>query len=199
MLDRVIAGNRHLELAYDRFADLVIARAQQTPYSDLPNYQNRWWLIPPTDAFGFHFSARVHEILRSDLERDMHDHPCASISVILKVGYLENMPLRQSQASCFDTQGLTRSRVRRPGAIVIRRATDRHRLTLNDDQPCWSIFAFISRNKMPWGFYTKHGWVWWRIYLDDWAGLEPEEISRAAIRDPLVTYRIPAHILESIA
>jgi len=193
MLDRLIGSNRSLALAYDGLADRVIAKAQQTPYSNLPGYQNRWWLVPPTTVAGLHFSARVHQILRSDLERDMHDHPCASISVILKVGYLEHTPWRQSQPPCFDNQGLTRTRSRRPGAIIFRRATDRHRLTLHGDETCWSIFIFVSRTKLPWGFHTKNGWVWWRTYLDDWLGLESEEVARAITRDPLVIHQIPVH------
>lgn len=72
---------------------------------------------------------RIHSIERSDADRHFHDHPCASISVILWGGYWEVMPERRNQPYAADVSRYVR-KWRGPGAIVFRRARSRHRLEL---------------------------------------------------------------------
>ena len=67
-------------------ADRLIARAMRTPYIHLEGYMNRWWLIP-YNRFGI--AVRIHEILRSDADRDLHDHPWWYVTIILRGGYWE--------------------------------------------------------------------------------------------------------------
>ena len=116
------------------------------------------------------------------------------MSLILKSSYLEKMPRRQHQPPFLDNQGHTSSKLRRPGDIVFRSATNRHSLEMVDGH-CWTLFIFFGRKNKPWGFHTHSGWVWWRIYLKDWDGITHEEITRAESRDPLVRFSIPAQVL----
>lgn len=106
---------------------------------------------------------RLHQILRSDNDRHLHDHPFASISIVLRGGYWETMPLmsaRQVAKLPTGTQEPTREVWRGPGAIVLRRASSRHRLRLPDGRDCWSIFIMSGRKHRPdgkpegWGFYV---------------------------------------------
>lgn len=70
--------------------DLIIRRAMRTPYSHLTGYMNRYWLRPP--APGRRWPIRIHQTLRSDHERALHDHPWNNISIVLRGGYWEVTP-----------------------------------------------------------------------------------------------------------
>ena len=65
-------------------ARAIIAYALRTPYFDLRGYMRRWWVKKPRrhDASAAEegrrdtsWGARVHNPLRSDAGRDLHDHP----------------------------------------------------------------------------------------------------------------------------
>lgn len=88
----------------------------------------------------------MHNTLRSDAGRDLHDHPWWSISIVLLGGYWEIMPTEQEQPAKWDARPETtllrgyRRAWRRPGSIVFRRATDRHRLEIPEGGEAWSLF-----------------------------------------------------------
>lgn len=156
--------------------DRIIRRAERTPYFHLDGYMRRFWLVPkatPGDVgcgpvlarrrpFSWLLqllgvSIRVHQILRSDNERHLHDHPQHCMSIVLRGGYEEVVPLLPDQHPNHD-----RSRLRRiwrgPGAVVFRHATNRHRLVIPPGQSSWSIFVMFGL-KRDWGFHTEQGWV----------------------------------------
>ncbi|MDM8356643.1 hypothetical protein [Pandoraea communis] len=160
-------------------ARAIIAYAQRTPYFDLRDYMRRWWVKKPrghdasADEDGRRetsWGARVHNTLRSDAGRDLHDHPWWSISIVLLGGYWEIMPTEQEQPAKWDSRPETmllrgyRRVWRGPGSIVFRRATDRHRLEIPAGGEAWSLFIMgpWQRN---WGFHTPRGWVPWREYV----------------------------------
>ena len=101
-------------------------------------YMQRW-------RFGFRwsFGFRLHHILRSDLDREFHDHPFTFVSFIIAGGYTEFRP-----GGVAKTYG--------PGSVVFRRATDLHRLELT--KPAWT-FVLRGPIKRMWGFQTDHGWM----------------------------------------
>lgn len=139
-----------------RLVRWLINYAKKTPYTHLEGYQERYWVIRP--RWWFPFRIRVHKILRSDLERDMHDHPAANFSLVLKGQYLEVFPRKQSQDYWQDKFRPSQSRViRRAGDVVFRWGHTRHRLVLNNGE-CWSLFVMLPRYR-EWGFYTDDGWV----------------------------------------
>lgn len=154
--------------------DRIIARAKKTPYFHLAGYMERYWLLKPNNiriAEGLaprwllgDWGIRVHRILRSDADDCFHDHPWASISVVLRGGYLEWMPFRPDQDCAKD--GFWRvAKWRKPGAVVIRKAKSRHKLELMPDQEdCWSLFIMRGRVQS-WGFYPYSGYVPYKQYL----------------------------------
>lgn len=170
--------------------DALIEHAQHDPYFDLyqrnePDkpYMRRWWLTRPTKHGGTsERSARIHQILRSDADRHLHDHPADSTSIILRGCYWEEMPEDQAQPCALDATRYTRE-CRGAGTVVHRRAEDRHRLIVPDGGECWSLFLFGPRRR-EWGFHVPEapgGWVQWEEYEREWAVKDYEETSEGLI------------------
>jgi hypothetical protein len=51
-------------------------------------YLRRWWLIPRNRWFNLY----LHNILRDDDDRALHDHPWANLSILLRGAYREVTP-----------------------------------------------------------------------------------------------------------
>lgn len=112
-------------------------------------YILRWWIIPRNRWFNIY----LHQILRSDDDRALHDHPWWNMSIILKGGYEEVTP-----------RG---THYRGPGSVVLRKATARHRLVLpvrGGYSYCWSLFITGPRIRN-WGFHCPQGWVPWERFV----------------------------------
>lgn len=197
------ALGRHLERKARR-GDLPI-------YFHLPGYMLRWWLfgdrskcrnterkrgatpsrLPGYEWLSTYVCARLHNILTSDRDRAKHDHPCPSVSVILRSGYWEVMtppPMPNefelarynslldilSQTRPTDTQQWIMAHYnvfwRAPGQVVFRSATTAHRIVLPDGTDSLSIFVQFKKSNS-WGFYPNidRGDVHktpWREYLN---------------------------------
>jgi hypothetical protein len=132
------------------FADRLIARVTRRGPdfviggAERP-YLRRWWLIPRNPLFNVY----LHEFLRSDDDRALHDHPWANVSVLLRGCYREHTA---------DAQHL-----RVAGDVVVR-ASGRHahRIELVAGA-CWTLFMTGPRYRQ-WGFLCPRGWVHWRIF-----------------------------------
>jgi hypothetical protein len=83
----------------------------------------------------------LHEILRSDEDKCLHDHPWPFITIILRSGYREQLP-----SGTF---------WRRPGTLLLRPARSAHRIEV--DKPAWSL-VIVGRKWRAWGFFTRDGW-----------------------------------------
>ena len=100
---------------------------------------------------------RLHKIMLSDNDC-LHDHPWDFISIILKGGYYEIKERPHPVPGCLWIDKTFLS----PGAIVRRRAEDKHRVALKWDvkkcryTPSWSL-VFMFRRRREWGFWTKAG------------------------------------------
>lgn len=88
-------------------------------------------------------AVRVHEILRSDIGRDPHDHPFNFVTIILKGGYYEHL---------YNDEGfLVSTTWHGPGSILYRPASTWHKLTLPKGETATTLF--ISGQKQGrWGF-----------------------------------------------
>jgi hypothetical protein len=147
-----------------RLAERLIGRALRTPYFHLYHadgslYMERYWLR--SYSAGGRWAARVHHIATPDLDRHMHDHPWDFVSIVLRGGYKELRPLSIDPAFDGDEE---RSYLvdRRPGSIVLRLSTDRHRVV--DVLPdTWTLFITGPKRQW-WGFHTETGKVHWRDY-----------------------------------
>lgn len=149
--------------------DWLIARAERTPYYHLEGYMERFWLFrvgPRHESTRYRqsstgwFSARIHKILRSDKDRDLHDHPQDYCSIILRGGYYEVTP---GPVIDGDEQLWTQRRWYGPGSVLFRRAESPHRLILPGDRHTVSLFITGPRRR-EWGFHTPEGWVPWKEY-----------------------------------
>jgi hypothetical protein len=131
--------------AWRTLVDGIVRRAERTPYLHLDGYMERFWLLRTRWV-----SARVHRILRSDHDRDLHDHPWHYATVILRGGYWEVTDAGERWYG--------------PGSVLVRRATHLHRLVLPAGQSTTTLFLH-TRKRRAWGFRTERGWVDWRTYV----------------------------------
>lgn len=105
----------------------------------------RRWRVGPQGGIGI----RLHHIVRSDIDRELHDHPFTFVSIILAGGYTEHR-----------VDGSTTHYP--PGSVLFRRAETLHRLTL--DRPAWTLVIRGPLRRV-WGFATDHGWVPWTEFV----------------------------------
>lgn len=110
-----------------------------------PVYLNRWWIIPRNEMQNVY----LHQGLRDDDDRALHDHPWPNQSLLLIGRYREITP-----HGAF---------IREAGSLVTRKATDAHRLELVDGEPWVSLF-FTGAKVREWGFHCPNGWVHWRDF-----------------------------------
>lgn len=112
--------------------------------SDNP-YMNRWYLLPRNDQF----NVCLHQFLRSDDDRALHDHPWASFSLVLAGIGIEHVP------GGFWRFG--------PGAVIERMAEYSHRIEVIEG-PIWTLFVTGPKVR-EWGFHCPNGWVHWQKFV----------------------------------
>lgn len=128
----------------------------------------RRWFLYKTTHFG---RVYLHQLMRSDDDRALHDHKMSNISWILDGSYREWMEwerdkIDEKNARLETIEGTTRIYVRHTriaGDVIARGAGTPHRLEL--DTPVISLF-FGGPIVRDWGFHTASGWVRWRDFLD---------------------------------
>lgn len=125
-------------------------------------YMRRWWLIPRNRWFNVY----LHQILRDDDDRALHDHPWWNLSIVLRGSYVEVMPdFRGAPTPHARIADLpVRRKWRGSGSVVLRRPTAAHRLEVYG-RPCWTLFITGPRIR-EWGFHCAQGWVPWRDFVD---------------------------------
>lgn len=119
------------------------------------------------------FSIKLHKIIQSD-EICSHDHPWPFITIILKGGYYEWSPSSQHDSGEYIDERISPDgeievcRWHRPGSILYRPANWRHQLELKPNFmgeliPATTL-VFTGKVTRTWGFFTKTGWIYWKIY-----------------------------------
>lgn len=128
--------------------------------TDLGPLLERWILIRHPKLFGIF----LHKLCRSDHDRALHDHPWTFWSLVLKNGYQEEYWTHDE-----DGHPKTQYRWNRPGTLLYRPATWRHRVIISDKtKPAWTL-VFLAPRSRRWGFWVPQysGWVkwcWWAKY-----------------------------------
>lgn len=135
-----------LRLAYERKPDFLIG-------GDVNPYMYRWWVIPRNKIFNIY----LHEMLRDD-DDVLHDHPWASMSIILAAPML------------FEKFKNGEYIARRPistGQVIFRRASFAHQMIV--PRPAWTLFITgpVVRS---WGFHCPKGWRLWNDYVEKTEG-----------------------------
>jgi hypothetical protein len=131
-------------------------------------YLLRWWLTPWSGCYRDVEQPNLwqqivrrlpaiylHNFLRSDDDRALHDHPWANVSILLRGAYTEHT---------IAAGGVHRREVLSAGALRVR-WTGRiaHRVELHDG-PSWSLFITGPRYRS-WGFHCpEQGWIDWKRF-----------------------------------
>lgn len=115
-------------------------------------------------------SVYLHEFLRSDADRCLHDHPWPFMTIILRGGYWEELPAAihrdpktgEARPLVFYGPLMTRE-WRRPGYIGRYPAEHAHRIELDPARPKpWSL-VIVGRKRRAWGFWNLAGkWRPWK-------------------------------------
>ena len=124
------------------------------------DYMHRYYIFLK-DRKWFPFNVTLHKIVKSD-DPIFHDHPWGYMTIILRGGYYEHVPVFDSRGQKFAEY----SRWRGPGSIIIRKANEYHWLELDEEKPTVSLF-FMGRQQRDWGFLKDNKWIQHEEYLGD--------------------------------
>jgi hypothetical protein len=165
--------NAILRWARNRKPDFIIG-GQDNPYL------RRHWLLPRNRFFNVY----VHEFLRSDDDRALHDHPWLfNASWLIDGSYTEWMPADDEhlQPDITERCAYPESRVLRRGDWKFRWGGAPHRIELFDEvvpdadspetlwlslqpMPVWTVF-FTGPVVRMWGFHCPgRGWIDWKRF-----------------------------------
>ena len=125
---------------------IVLDRESNEPYLE------RYYLFLK-DRKHFPFNVFLHKFIKSDPD-DVHDHPWPYATLILKGGYYEWLPQ-------FNNKGNKIAEVvvwRAPGHFRMCSANSYHRIELDPDVECWTLFI-PGPQKREWGFLVKNKWI----------------------------------------
>jgi hypothetical protein len=125
---------------------IIYDRANKEPYLE------RYYIFLK-DRKLFPFNIFLHKFLKSDPD-DVHDHPWAYATLILKGGYYEWIPE-------FDNNGKMIGEIkhwRSPGHFRTCRANSYHRIELDPNVECWTMFM-PGPQKREWGFLVDNKWI----------------------------------------
>jgi len=117
-------------------------------------YCRRWWVIPRNRWFNIY----LHNFMRSDEDRALHDHPWLNFSYILEGSYFE----------WTIKAGGVRKRVEyKKGDWQFRSARLAHRLEIVPGETSWSLFI-TGPVMRTWGFHCENsvGWRPWKEFVD---------------------------------
>jgi len=130
------------------------------------DYMHRYYLLCKNRSW-FPFNVTLHKIVRSD-DPIFHDHPWPYITVILKGGYYEHLPLYDEEGKMCGEYACWRG----PGSIIKRSAKEMHWLELDAGKPATTLFL-MGKQQREWGFLVtknvrKPKWINYKIYLENW-------------------------------
>lgn len=134
-------GEWLIQRALKRSPDFIVGGAD-TPY------MKRWWIIPRNRFFNIY----LHQFLRDDDDRALHDHPWWSLSYMVRGALMELTDIWRPIYA---------------GEWRLRSAKLAHRLALveNYRADTWTVFITgpIIRE---WGFHCPKGWIVWTKFVD---------------------------------
>lgn len=123
-------------------------------------YLRRWYLIPRNPICCIY----LHQFLRDDDDRALHDHPWPWLSFLLHGSYIEHT---------IAAGGVHRRQTRTQGSLKLAGPGRAHRIELpkvatfaGEARPVWCWTLFITGPRMRnWGFHCpERGWVPWQRF-----------------------------------
>ena len=103
----------------------------------------------------------LHRYHRGDAD-EPHDHPWGNASLVVRGYYRE---------AVFTNGRLVGHFTRKPGDVVLRRATSVHAI-IDTSPDCLSLFATLPKER-DWGFHTADGFVPWHDFGKSNKGRRP--------------------------
>jgi hypothetical protein len=150
----------------------VVERLPTRPYSHIDGYLERDFIVRPS-KWTLGIGVRIHRFVSSDTDRALHDHPWWWITLVLRGGYMEEVP-KHGQWGAMSPQWdrvtrreLVREILRPPGCVMFRPRWHRHRIQLLDEQLGATTLFITGPKRYRWGFLTMGGWVDHVNYGDD--------------------------------
>jgi len=131
---------------------IVMDRQSNEPYLE------RYYVFL-RDRKWFPFNVFIHRFLKSDPD-DVHDHPWPYATLILKGGYYEWVPVFNSNNEKIAEMVHWRG----PGHFRTCSATSYHRIELDPDVECWTLFM-PGPQRREWGFLVNNKWIHNDTYL----------------------------------
>lgn len=149
-------------------------------------YLRRWYLLPRNPVFNVY----LHNFLRSDDDRALHDHPWHWASLLLRGQYIEHT---------IAAGGIHHRQLRQPGSIKLCAPWRAHRVELvsagselapaserirylaglqaaDAPLPCWTLFITGPRVR-EWGFHcAQQGFIPWPRFTRAATDGKPGEI-----------------------
>jgi hypothetical protein len=139
--------------------------------------QERWaifsWRKPTPDLRRLRviktpwFGIYIHEILGPDCDRDLHDHPWNFTSFVLRGAYTEEYQ-EDPQHMLEPDSTLTVIQQWKRGTRHHMPTTAAHRII--KVEPGTVTLVLVGPKTRDWGFWTKHGFVRWWVYRQQWGG-----------------------------
>lgn len=116
---------------------------------DASPYMERWILLPKNRFLNIY----IHNFLRSDDDRALHDHPWPSLSFLLLGSYREHSIV---------AGGCHHQVEYHEGEMRYRPARFAHRMAIIDDKSCCYTLFIIGPHIREWGFHCpSRGWLHW--------------------------------------
>lgn len=131
---------------------IIMDRVNNQPYLE------RYYIFLK-DRKWFPFNIFVHKFLKSDPD-DVHDHPWPYATLILKGGYYEWIPQFNEDGKKVGEIAKWRS----PGHFRICKAESYHRIELDPNVECWTLFM-PGPQRRDWGFLVNNKWIHNETYL----------------------------------
>ena len=145
---------------------IVMDRVNNEPYLE------RYYVFLK-DRKNFPFNIFLHKFLKSDPD-DVHDHPWGYATLILKGGYYEWTPQ-------FNSKGQKIGEIARwcgPGSFRTASADSYHRIELDPDVECWTLFM-PGPQKREWGFLVNNKWIHNDQYLKEKANEGRQQVGNS--------------------
>lgn len=138
-------------VAARRPPDFVIGDDFERPYL------RRWWVIPRNRFFNIY----LHEFLRDDDDRALHDHPWLSWSLTLDGDLVEIYRPNVAAIHLVERSGDAERQVG-TGDVIFRTGTFAHRMIVM--RPSWTLFI-TGPVYREWGFLCERGWRHWKDFV----------------------------------
>lgn len=147
-------------------------------------YLNRWHIVKPR---WWRPGLYLHQMLRDD-DAVLHDHPYASVSLVLAEGLREQYTDRPEEDRAtermvvsmlnervhYGSEMMVKLRYPQPGDIVYRSSRTAHQLQVLPGSDPWTLFFTGRRLMKEWGFWCPKGWRHFRRYADVQKGISGE-------------------------